>query len=281
MSDEPEMPTESADDESAKKASKPKKEKKPKKPKEPKEPKKPKEPKPPKSPKDPSAKKGFPFVFAVIPVALIVASVLAFFLPPTHALLVRSPLGPLIARFDHTSPKTIAAATKPSASAEPAKPPDATPSTAPAPAPVQSPNAGGVSKSNAPTLGSKSAGAPAGANHSRDTLASDRQTVAQKDAQIDKLKAQLTQLRAAASPAPAAAGPSPSPTPVSEEVKRAATYWAGMDADKAAAIVKQLPESYVKLVFSQMPADAVSDIMSELPAQTAARLTSSAAATPP
>jgi len=56
-------------------------------------------------------------------------------------------------------------------------------------------------------------------------------------------------------------------------VKRAAAYWAGMDADKAAAIVKVLPDAYVKLVFNQMPPDAVADIMSELPAKTAARLT--------
>jgi flagellar motility protein MotE (MotC chaperone) len=53
-----------------------------------------------------------------------------------------------------------------------------------------------------------------------------------------------------------------------------------MDADKAAAIAKALPDDYVKRVFSQMPPDAVSDILSELPAKTAARLIQAATDVP-
>lgn len=114
-----------------------------------------------------------------------------------------------------------------------------------------------------------------------DQVAADRQAAAAKDAQIAQLQAQVGQLTA--SPAPTttpAATPSATPVVVSEDVKRAATYWAGMDADKAAEIVKQLPDGYVKSVFAQMPADAVSDIMSELPAKRAARLTAGGADTP-
>jgi flagellar motility protein MotE (MotC chaperone) len=99
----------------------------------------------------------------------------------------------------------------------------------------------------------------------------ERKNAAAKDAQIAQLQAQVSSL----SPQPnATETPAPKPTApvISDDMKRAATYWAGMDADKAAAIVKQLPESYVKLVFSQMPPDAVSDIMSELPPKAAARL---------
>jgi flagellar motility protein MotE (MotC chaperone) len=120
--------------------------------------------------------------------------------------------------------------------------------------------------------------AGAGTNAAK-PLESDRKTAAQKDAQIGQLKSQLKQLQAdaAAKPAP---GASASPAAVSDEVKRVAEYWAGMDADKAAAIIKLLPDSYVKAVFSQMPADAVADIVSELPPKTAARLLESAAGLP-
>jgi hypothetical protein len=105
-----------------------------------------------------------------------------------------------------------------------------------------------------------------------DEVRTDRTNAAAKDAQIAQLQSQVKGLSAPPSAAPS---PTPKATPaaITDDVKRAATYWAGMDADKAAAIVKQLPDPYVKLVFSQMPPDAVSDIMSELPAKTAARLT--------
>ncbi len=44
-------------------------------------------------------KKGFNIVLILIPVALIAAAVLAFTLPPTHALLVNGPLKPLFAKL--------------------------------------------------------------------------------------------------------------------------------------------------------------------------------------
>jgi hypothetical protein len=104
-----------------------------------------------------------------------------------------------------------------------------------------------------------------------------KRDAAGKDAKIGELQAQVTALQA--SPSPAAANPSPTPLAVTDDMKRAANYWAGMDADKAAAVVKLLPEPYVRAVFSQMSPDAVSDIISALPAKTAARLSAGDAAT--
>jgi len=195
----------------------------------------PKPPKPPKPPKEKKAKsKGFNWVLVLIPIAVIAALVLAFTLPPTHALLVNGPLRPLFARFSHASPAEAVAA-HPKKSADPA----------------------------------------ADIKRLSDALQTDRTNAAAKDAQIAQLHAQVTELQAPPKSTPAPA-PKPTPAAISDDVKRTATYWAGMDADKAADIVKLLPDAYVKLVLSQMPPDAVSDIMSALPAKTAARLTASA-----
>jgi len=63
-----------------------------------------------------------------------------------------------------------------------------------------------------------------------------------------------------------------------KEVKRAAAYWAAMDAEKAEAIAQRLPDGYVNRVFAQMSPDAVADIMNALPAKVAARLTADSGA---
>lgn len=182
--------------------------------------------------KDAAKKKGgFPIVLVLVPVALVAALVLAFMLPPTHAIIMKSPLGPLLARFDKTPAKAIAAAGK---------------ATDPA----------------------------ADVKHLNDALENDRKVAAQKDAQIAQLQSQVNGATPAASASPAIKA-TPAPAVITDEMKRAATYWAGMDPDKAAEIIKQLPDAYVKTVFTAMPADAVADIMSELPAKTAARLTTS------
>lgn len=202
--------------------------------------KKEKPPKPPKPPKNKSAKKkGIPWVLVLVPVALVAALVLAFTLPPTHAIIMKSPLGPLLARFDHTPPKggkAVAGAT-----------PD--PATQ--------------------------------VKQLSDALATEKKNGAQKDQQIATLQAEVKGSQATPAPTDATPSPKPTSTGVSDDVKRAAAYWAGMDADKAADIIKQLPDSYVKAVFTQMPSDAVADIMSALPAKTAARLTSDSADTAP
>jgi hypothetical protein len=198
-------------------------------------PKKVKEPKPPKAPKGKSEKKGgIPWVLVLIPVALVAALVLAFTLPPTHALLMKSPLGPLIARFTHESPKGLAAGAKPTS--DPA----------------------------------------ADVKRLSDQVAGDKKAAADKDAQISQLQSQVSQIQATPPATAATPAPKPTATVISDDVKRAAAYWAGMDPDKAAAIIKLLPDDYVKAVFSQMPADAVADIMSEMPPKTAARLTADA-----
>jgi flagellar motility protein MotE (MotC chaperone) len=183
----------------------------------------------------PAKKGGFPWVFILIPVAIVAALVLAFALPPTHAMLLKSPLGPIVARLGGPAAKTAGVGGK-----------------AGAPATSPSPDAKSLA----------------------DAVEADKKAAAQKDAQITQLQAQVTQLQTPPSPTPAA---KPTPAVVTDDMKRAATYWAAMDADKAADIIKVLPEAYVKSVFSQMPADAVSDIMSELPPKTAARLTVSGA----
>jgi flagellar basal body-associated protein FliL len=196
------------------------------------EPAKKKNEKKPKPPQDKAGKKkGIPWVLLLVPIALVAAFVLAFTLPPTHAMIMKSPLGPLLARFDHSAAKGALAAGTPDPATQ-------------------------VKQLN-------------------DALAAEKNTGKQKDQQIAALQAQMKS--SAATPAPAdAPSPTPKPTPtdVPDDVKRAAAYWAGMDADKAADIIKQLPDAYVKAVFGQMPADAVADIMSELPPKTAARLTS-------
>ncbi len=182
----------------------------------------------------PAKKKGLNLVVILVPIAVIAALVLAFALPPTHALIVKSPLGPLLAKIGlaGSAAKTVAGKTD--------KPVD----------PVAE-----VKRLNL-------------------ELETGRKAQADKDARIAALQSEVSGLKAppvvVASPSPL---PSPSPTPVSDEVKRTATYWAGMDAEKAADIALRLPQSYVKAVFSQMPADAVADIMSALPAPTAAKLT--------
>ncbi len=112
----------------------------------------------------------------------------------------------------------------------------------------------------------------AAAKRLSDTVESDRKAAQAKDAQIAQLQAQVTQLQASPAPSPTPAAKA-TPVVVSDDVKRTAAYWSGMDADKAAEIIKALPDAYVQQVLRQMPADAVSDIMSALPAKTAARLT--------
>jgi hypothetical protein len=173
--------------------------------------------------------KGFNWVFVLIPVARVAAAVLAFALPPTHAILANGPLKPLFARFGH-APKAGSAA----------------------------------------ALALKTPDPAADVKRLNDTVAADRKDAAAKDTQITQLQSQVTSLQAQPTATPAVTS---TPAAVPDDVKRAAAYWAGMDADKAAAIVKVLPDAYVKLVFNQMPPDAVADIMSELPAKTAARLT--------
>jgi flagellar motility protein MotE (MotC chaperone) len=184
-------------------------------------------------------KKGPNIVLILVPVAIAAALVLAFTLPPTHALIVKSPLRPLLAKVGLLPKDEALAAGK------------ATPVSDPAADVKRLSNELDASKSDA----------------------------AAKDALIAQLQSQLK--AAAASPSPS---PSPKATPstVSDDVKRVATYWESMDADKAAEIAGRLPDAYVKLVFSQMPADAVGDIMAALPTKTVARLTGppSAAAQP-
>jgi hypothetical protein len=198
-----------------------------------------KPPKPAKESKPPkekgAGKKGFPWVFLLVPVALVAALVLAFTLPPTHALLMKTPLAPLLARLSPANSKGPAG--KPQTSADPA-----------AADPVAE-----VKRLNA-------------------QIETDKDAAKQKDAQIGQLQGQVTKLQAPPSTAPTPAG-KPTPPIVSDEVKRTAAVWAGMDADKAADIINALPDAYVKSVLSQMPPDAVADIMSALPAKTAARLT--------
>jgi flagellar motility protein MotE (MotC chaperone) len=191
---------------------------------------------PAKPAKDKAAKKGgFPIVLVLVPIALVAALVLAFLLPPTHAMLMKSPLGPLIARLTHSSEK-----------------------------------AGG-------DTAQKPVDPAAEVKRLTAAVAADKSAAAQKDAQIAQLQADKDKAAAPADAAPAPA-PKPSPTSVPPDVTRAAAVWAAMDADKAAEIIKQLPDGYVEAVFGQMPADAVSDIMSELPPKVAARLTTDGAA---
>jgi flagellar motility protein MotE (MotC chaperone) len=187
-------------------------------------------PKPAKPSKDSAGKKkGIPWVLVLVPVALVAALVLAFTLPPTHAIIMKSPLGPLLARFDHTPAKGGAA------------------------------------------VAAKAQDPAAQVKELNDALAAEKKNGAAKDQQIAALQAEVKPPQAA--PADASPSPKPTATGVPADVKRAAEYWAGMDADKAVDIIKQLPDNYVKAVFSQMPADAVADIMSALPPKTAARLT--------
>lgn len=115
-----------------------------------------------------------------------------------------------------------------------------------------------------------------------DQLETDRKAANEKDARIAQLTAQVAKLQAPPSSAASPAStPKPSPAPVSQDVKRAAVYWAGMDAEKAADIAAQLPNDYVKEVFGQMPADSVAEIMNALPAKTAAKLTADPAPAKP
>ena len=67
----------------------------------------------------PAKKKGFNFVLVLVPVALVAALALAFFLPPTHALIVNGPLKPLFAKIGMASPASKAGA-KGTAPADPA-----------------------------------------------------------------------------------------------------------------------------------------------------------------
>jgi len=111
------------------------------------------------------------------------------------------------------------------------------------------------------------------------SLESDRKAQESKDARITALQSQVTQLQAQPKPtlAPVVVRKSqPASTEAgaeSDAVRRTAQYWASMDAEKAAAIVQRLPDSYVNRVFAQMPADSVADIMNTLPPKVAARLT--------
>ncbi len=87
------------------------------------------------------------------------------------------------------------------------------------------------------------------------------------------LKAGVAQTAGATSggaPAPGATG---QPAASTEEMRRTANVWATMDADKAAAIAKKLPEPYVTSVLALMPADSAGDVLAALPADLAARLT--------
>lgn len=201
-------------------------------------PKPPKPPKPTKPAKPANAdKKGFNWVLVLVPVAVISAFLLALAVPPTHAIIVNSPLRPLLARIG------LAPRSKP-AGAKFAAPIDLA----------------------------------AQVKRLSDELQTDRKAANAKDARIAQLQSQLAQQQAPAaqSASPATPVPKPSPTPVSDAVKRVATYWAGMDADKAADVIGRLPDAYVRDVLSQMPADAVAEIMNVLPAKTAARLTANA-----
>ena len=179
-------------------------------------------------------KKGFNIVLLLVPIAVIAALVLAFSLPPTHALILKSPLAPLLAKIGLTKPAQ--------------------------------PGAGkAVAEDSATQIKRLS-----------DELETDRKAQVQKDARISALQTQVSQLQAVPSP-PAADSPAPaakpSPTAVPATVKSTAAYWAGMDPEKAADIAKQLPEPYVKAVFSQMPPDAVAEIMNVMPAKLAAKIT--------
>jgi len=210
-----------------------------------------KPPKPPKPDKPEKAakpdkpakggKKGFNWVLVLVPVAVISAFLLALALPVTHALIVNSPLRPLLARIG------LASLVQP-AGAKSAAPVDLA----------------------------------AEVKRLSDELETDRKAASAKDARITQLQSQLAQQQApAAQSGPATAVPKPSPTPVSDALKRVATYWAGMDAEKAADVIGRLPDAYVRDVLGQMPADAVAEIMNVLPAKTAARLTANAGAAQP
>ncbi|GAC1544079.1 MAG: hypothetical protein NVS2B17_24680 [Candidatus Velthaea sp.] len=121
-------------------------------------------------------------------------------------------------------------------------------------------------------------------------LESDRKAQEAKDARISALQSQVSQLQAQPKPTPMRTVPKPAPstlgavsagTAPSDEIKRAAQYWAAMDAEKAAAIAQRLPDTYVNRVFAQMAPDSVGDIMNALPAKVAARLIANSGAQTP
>jgi flagellar motility protein MotE (MotC chaperone) len=128
-------------------------------------------------------------------------------------------------------------------------------------------------------------------------LEDQRKQTASRDAQIDDLKGQVQRLaaqpaptavplRAAAKPAAsgapgvgAAAAGAPASGGADDDVARTAKVWTSMDADKAAAIARKLPDAYVVSVLAQMPADSAGDLLAALPADVAARLTAAGAGT--
>ncbi len=190
----------------------------------------------------PARKKGFPIVLVLVPVAVVAALVLAFSLPATHALLLKSPLAPLLAKLG------LAASATPGG----AKAVAADPS-------VQ------IKRLNDELESDRKAQAQ------KDARISALQT------QVTQLQA-VPSPPAVERPATT---PKPSPTAVPAAVKNTAAYWAGMDPDKAAEIAKHLPDSYVKAVFSQMPPDAVAEIMNVMPPKVAAKITADGGADPP
>jgi flagellar motility protein MotE (MotC chaperone) len=122
-------------------------------------------------------------------------------------------------------------------------------------------------------------------------LAAAQAESAAKDKQISSLNAQLSQLQTqaanaqAVASAPPAAAASPgaaagsvgnsalTASPESTSDARTAQYWANMEPDNAAKVIKKLPVPYVARVFSQMSPDAVGAILDALPASYAAQLT--------
>ncbi len=124
-----------------------------------------------------------------------------------------------------------------------------------------------------------------------DRLEGQRKTVAERDTKIGALQDTLKRLQNApppATPAPSIAkavpaggaattstlgGASGQTVPRPDDISRVASYWGGMEADKAAAIVQRLPEDYVVRIFSKMSPDQVGEILAALPAAVAARLT--------
>jgi len=125
-----------------------------------------------------------------------------------------------------------------------------------------------------------------------DQLELNRKTVADRDAKIGTLQDTLKRIQNApspATPAPAlaktaanraagatgitsATGTQTAPQP--DDIGRVASYWGGMEADKAAAIVQRLPDDYVVRIFQKMSPDQVGEILAALPASVAARLSS-------
>jgi len=132
----------------------------------------------------------------------------------------------------------------------------------------------------------------------RDKLALQKQVADDKTLLTTKQQ-QITQLQGQVDKAAVAAAGVPSPAPIgasatsssplalasaqplghdlaadaTPDMRRVAQYWASMDPDNAAAVVKKLPPSYVARIFALMSPDAVGPVLDALPVDFAASVT--------